>query len=459
MAKVAFAMTDANCDFETFMIEKILAALFPARERARKEREGLALLRAILENEMATVEMQNEARASDTPYALLTPTVPLDKVPNAGWFGGAPRLPNDAAWPELDGEPLLFVCQINLSALPRAIWSGLGPRKGSLAIFVNHTGRFAAKVLHVDGPLNKREGPPQALAPWFLGRAYAERDGRPFHLREWPITISEHVGEPPPPERKPRSRLEPDFFFPTESEFRDLSDPRSHPFNEETLDLLLESIGEDLRYTEHWIDVMLEKKRLRDADSEKLTQAKETLRQSLARFSLIKSELEPLVQNFDLPSVKSFLNELAPIPTFDVDYLRDDEEGFAVVELPARTLNQIAPANKPRCWWYPYLEGLYCHSLSAYVEDPSALPLALRERMEPFWKLDATIGRGAMGHAPEGHIYTPHGPKSTNEVLLELPSSYLIGWAWAGFYSIVLLIDRAALAHGDFSCVQVDITN
>ena len=64
-----------------------------------------------------------------------------------------------------------------------------------------------------------------------------------------------------------------------------------------------------------------------------------------------------------------------------------------------------------------------------------------------------------MGHAPVGHIYTPHGPDSPNEVLLEIHTSNITGLIWGDCYSLVLLIDRQALRRGDFSKVTFDITN
>jgi hypothetical protein len=443
------------------MINRILEALFPKLGEARKLRHALSVLNDIVENEKATAEMQTAARDANASYVLLTPTIPLNRESNAGWFGGAPRLPNDVPWPEEDGRPLVFACQINLAALPKSLWSGLGPRNGWLAIFISQTS-YATKALHIDGPVETRAPPPNINIGWILGRAFAGHDGEPPQLRHWPIAVSEHVGPPPAPERKRRHRLTPDFFDPLPDEFKDLSDPSSHPFNGATLRLLLESIASDLGRSERWLDGLLDKnkgKKLREPDREKLTQAKEALRQSQERFARIRSELEPFVENFDLASIAPLLEEIGHIPTFDVDYLRNDEEGFVVVELPPRTVNELAPPNKPDCWWRPYLEDLYRHGLSAYVADPSALHPALRERMESFWRLDAITERGAMGHAPEGHIYTPNGPKSPNEILLELPSSWLVGWLWGGFYSIVLIIKRDALERGDFSKIMFDISN
>lgn len=64
-----------------------------------------------------------------------------------------------------------------------------------------------------------------------------------------------------------------------------------------------------------------------------------------------------------------------------------------------------------------------------------------------------------MSHPPKGFIYTPYGPSSPNEVLLELPTSDLLGWIWGDAYSVVLIIARNDLANGKFDNIIVDITN
>ena len=63
------------------------------------------------------------------------------------------------------------------------------------------------------------------------------------------------------------------------------------------------------------------------------------------------------------------------------------------------------------------------------------------------------------GTPPLGHLYTPHGPSTENAVLLELPTSDLVNWIWGDVYSIVLFINRDALARGDFDRVTAEITN
>lgn len=94
--------------------ELVQAPLFrPAEKEHSPEVEKL--ISGLLENELATMEMQGDAKAQASPSAILTPAVPLPATDAAGWFGGAPRLPKDLAWPEIKGTPLCFVAQIDLT--------------------------------------------------------------------------------------------------------------------------------------------------------------------------------------------------------------------------------------------------------------------------------------------------------------------------------------------------------
>ena len=56
--------------------------------------------------------------------------------PSTGWIGGYPYLPLSVKWPHKNGVPYEFLCQINLSALPKNVWGGIGPRKGWLSFFI-----------------------------------------------------------------------------------------------------------------------------------------------------------------------------------------------------------------------------------------------------------------------------------------------------------------------------------
>lgn len=65
-----------------------------------------------------------------------------------GWIGGNPSLPDPFEWPERDGRPYQFLCQINCASLPQFLWRGLGPRQGWLAVFVSHTGPLDVELMH-----------------------------------------------------------------------------------------------------------------------------------------------------------------------------------------------------------------------------------------------------------------------------------------------------------------------
>ncbi|TIV97405.1 MAG: DUF1963 domain-containing protein, partial [Mesorhizobium sp.] len=102
------------------MIGRILRKFLGRGKPDQVSRELAAkMLDGILANEAATTAMLANARSSKEPFVLLTPVAPLPAGQSGGWFGGAPCLPDDVAWPEIAGEPLRFVCQIDLSALPQ----------------------------------------------------------------------------------------------------------------------------------------------------------------------------------------------------------------------------------------------------------------------------------------------------------------------------------------------------
>jgi hypothetical protein len=65
-------------------------------------------------------------------------------------FGGIPDLPRDCPWPELDGELMTFIAQINLADVSR-VRSPL-PRKGRLYFFVGevHTLCTVTEVIYSD---------------------------------------------------------------------------------------------------------------------------------------------------------------------------------------------------------------------------------------------------------------------------------------------------------------------
>lgn len=119
--------------------------------------------------------------------------------PGHGWYGGEPRMPSYFSWPTgPDGEPLIFVAQLDCSALPARLWGGVGPREGWLLFFIGHAvaetdyrHSLPVRVLHT-----MELGPERAQR--FIGKVewlgnYPETlsGGTPIMLPRWPIAIYE----------------------------------------------------------------------------------------------------------------------------------------------------------------------------------------------------------------------------------------------------------------------------
>ncbi|WP_082928766.1 DUF1963 domain-containing protein [Rhizobium bangladeshense] len=50
---------------------------------------------------------------------------PVQGEAGHGWYGGEPRMPSYFSWPVgPDGEPLIFVAQLDCRAFPAGLWGG-----------------------------------------------------------------------------------------------------------------------------------------------------------------------------------------------------------------------------------------------------------------------------------------------------------------------------------------------
>lgn len=117
-----------------------------------------------------------------------------------GWYGGEPRMPSYFSWPVgPDGEPLIFLAQLDCRALPAKLWGSVGPREGWLLFFIGHTfietdsgQSFPVRVLHTMELGLER---PQRLigtVEWLATYAQNCSGNAPVMLPRWPITIYEN---------------------------------------------------------------------------------------------------------------------------------------------------------------------------------------------------------------------------------------------------------------------------
>lgn len=430
----------------TFILFPVLFGFKKWRDNKRKLQKFLG---DIVDTHVETENMKDSARASMLPAAILKPQIPIDNNASVGWFGGRPALPEDVAVPEKDGEKLVFLGQINLSKIPKDIWSGLGPRSGWLAFFLPEKWPPKPTVLHFKEPLNEVSAGDAHKAEWT--RIHDFKEPRQYLLPRWPVNI----------ELIPGNELH-SISIPNtiQREYPgSLLDTAYYPFNVEMKALLLRCLSECIINVTKNIIRFPQIQKLRAEDAAWFEQQRLNMLSTFERFF----ELEGLInadRQISEEHVAEWVEQLSKLSICDYQYLRNDKEGYCELNLSeSKLLDKQPDWSQHGRWWQKYCDGLASHARKEYTSETNVLPTKLRERLENVWKTETPLGLGIMGHAPKGHIYTPHGPDSPNEVLLELHTSRLAGWIWGDCYSVVFLIKRSDLEKGDFSSIMFDITN
>ena len=90
-------------------------------------------------------------------------------------------------------------------------------------------------------------------------------------------------------------------------------------------------------------------------------------------------------------------------------------------------------------------------SLGAMMSAPA------RAFFEPWWRTLAEREMAAMGHEPFRHV--PDYDEERDAVLLELPTSGLMSRIFGDCDNLVVTIDKADLAIGDFSKLRVQMSS
>ena len=94
-----------------------------------------------------------------------------------------------------------------------------------------------------------------------------------------------------------------------------------------------------------------------------------------------------------------------------------------------------------------------------YCRNPESLNPSVLAYLDEACAHHADHEIGGMGNVP---FHQPHlfDPTSDDEVvLIEFPSSALLGWQWGQGYTALLTISKRDLAAHRFDRVTVDITN
>ncbi len=369
-------------------------------------------------------------------------------------------MPTDLAWPEKDGTQLAFLAQIDLSQLPSAAWMGEGPRKGWLAFF-QLPNSDTVRVLHFGGFHPPRTDGPEGHDE-SSGAYWADKRPVPdcVGYLEWPLVAStSEYG--PLPKLSHFERNTTDGHKAHLHERLNLADPAMQPFNENSLEDLLDLAGRALRGRIDVVDTWLATKQLREETRTALSNLQGRAKQSLVRFDTLAAELSRYVHIFERAAVSPLVEEIGGLEFGRVRYTHDDEDAFAQIDAGPAVLSDHFSITGD-FWTRDYLARHYRLARHAYARNSEHLCSAQRARYETIWQEHARQFCGGMSHDANGNgqgIESPHGPGEPNEILLELTLSELIGWMFGDCASLCFVISREDLARSDFDKVRAEFPN
>jgi len=394
--------------------------------------------------------------AEEVTLRLVPQIPPRDAISTNSWIGGRPHLPAGTNWPKIDDQPADFLAQINCADLPQHLWGGLGPRDGALAFFI-HRRKYAVSVLHLHEPglpvappftLNDPEG-------WFApyGRL-GSGDLASYAVRafpEWPVDlVAVHPGEADP-------RSESDPAEPGAALYDggyDIADPAFHPFDWGSMTMMVTLLEQRLdRLTaeatpppgaaaEH----VSEMEQRAAINREARTRAEEII--AIIRDSAARAD-------FSAADATAVMAGLHAIRWAKAIRSVDPETGAEQVEtiiLPLTT--HRADAN---LWVHDYQTILFDRAKHAWCANPDNLSAPARALFEPWWQALAEREMAAMGHQPFRHLIDYD--EERDAVLLELPTSGLMSRIFGDRDNLIVTIDRANLAVGDFSKVRAQVSS
>lgn len=398
---------------------------------------------------------QIETVAAEEVTLRLVPQIPLrDAISTNSWLGGRPRLPVGTEWPKINDQPADFLAQISCADLPPHLWGGLGPREGALAFFI-HRRNHDLRVLHLRDPgmpvtppftLNDPEG-------WFgpqggLGFGVLA----PFAVRafpEWPVDlVAVHPGD-----EDPRSEEDPNEPGTTlYDRGYDIADPAFHPFDWGSMTAMVALL-------ETRLDRLITEAPP-GADPENpdaIEQCAALNREARARAEEIIAIVHDSAARADFSAsdamaVMAGLHAIRWAKTIGSVDPETGAEGVETITLPLTT--HRADAN---LWVHDYQTILFDRAKHAWCLNPDNLAAPARAFFEPWWRTLAEREMAAMGHEPFRHIHDYDEEREA--VLLELPTSGLMSRRFGDCDNLVVTIDKADLAIGDFSKLRVQVSN
>ena len=368
----------------------------------------------------AGVQVQNQALPASQVHdglsgaaavVRLMPMLPLGQDTQAdSWIGGCPSLPADMEWPSIDDQPASFLAQIDCSQLPSGLWGGSGPRQGALTFFRaarTEAGTWPVQVHHVQGQLARRS-PPQT------------------HMSHpcWPLRVAA--------QKNAASQL-PEYQQIANPDWArlhdvDLTDPAYQPFDWQSAAILLNRMTSLIEQCTSQPDPEA-------ADHSQHAQTTHRLADLTKAFTAARSELAFSDDVQDL-----LMNGLTALTLPD----SPDETG--------KSKSKTLPLTRHGCVTSAYFAPFEKYCRQVYAMDPARLPAAQRALFEPLWAHNARHETGCMG------AESPEAADTGDEVLLlDLPSSELLGCMFGDGRSFRVFAPAKAFARGDLSAVRAAV--
>src|SRR3546814_7258398 len=133
----------------------------------------------------------------------------------------------------------------------------------------------------------------------------------------------------------------------------------------------------------------------------------------------------------------------------------DPETGAEQVETVALPLTTHRPGAD--LWVQDYQTILFDRAKHAWCANPDNLSAPARAFYEPRWRAMAAREMAALGGEPLRHL--PDFDEDRDIVLLELPSSGLMSRKFGDDADLIVTIDQADLAIGDFSKARAQLSS
>lgn len=456
-----------------------------------------AMVTQMLESMVAQVEHEAdliERRGSEPVAVRLAPQIPprTDEA-RTSWLGGRPRLDPGAAWPQIREVPGQFIAQIACADLPADIWDGLGPRRGSLALFI-HPRDGDAALVHVH-EAGEPVDPPHPVDPG--GSFFAPYGGLRFGdlmpftraaFPEWPVDlVAVRPGDADP--RDPEGE---DGDGPGLRLYRlgyDIADPAFHPFDWPSMLAMVDILA--MRIDRYWkevdgpspIDTQLasvERRLIKHDGGEKdalgreglvnmrasLEQLRDAAAAARAANHVARFRAEEIIEivrdsatkmAFTATDAAAVMEALQAIEWVKVLRKKDPQErpGAELIESLTLPLTQHHP-DAP-LWVHDYHSIWFDHAKHAYAAEPETLSDAARAVFEPYAAELATREMPSIGHIPFRYVHDYD--EESHATLLELPTSGLMSWIFGDVDHLVLTMRKADLAAGRWDRPIVQVSN